>query len=199
MSWELYIEKSKERPLRPLYLKSLGFLQSLKSTPRVAVDLGCGSGVETQDLLQKGWEVFAYDKEEAACRSVDALVSPSERDRLHLENTAFENIESLPRNQLVFAYHSLPFCDVDHFDRMMKMIADSIISGGYFVASFFGNNDQWVREDKTLGMTVTEIEYHFDGFEFLHLEEKDQLGVTLLSGPKHWHTIEVIARKRMNL
>lgn len=196
MSLDPYLELNKGRPLRPLYVKALDFFSAVPEPGKVAVELGCGAGVETQDLISRGWEVFAYDKDPGALQSTEALVDPSKHYKLNLSCKSFEELTTLPRNYLVFAYHSLPFCDVDHFDRLMKAITDSIVGEGFFVGSFFGNQDEWVKSDKALGVDVTELQYRFDGFDFLLLNETHQTGSTLLNGPKHWHLIEVIARKK---
>jgi SAM-dependent methyltransferase len=196
MTWQEYIEKSKARPLRPLFVKSTEFLQTLQSSQKVAVDLGCGSGEETQELLRLGWEVFAFDKEPTALKTTESGLNAPLLSQLHSHCLPFEEISELPKNYLVHSYHALPFCDVDHFDRLLQAITESIVKNGFFVGTFFGNNDEWVRADRALGVNRTELEYHFGQFEFIHFRESDHVGSTLLNGPKHWHVIELIARKK---
>jgi len=64
--WSGYVSKTTGTPPRPLYQRAV----ALFDHPGAAVDLGCGAGNETLDLLQRGWSVHAVDSSEAAIRTV---------------------------------------------------------------------------------------------------------------------------------
>lgn len=67
---------------------------------------------------------------------------------------------------------------------------------GVFAGSFFGINDEWVKTDQTSGLSKENLESYLSSFDVLHFEEVEKVGNTALSGPKHWHFIDVIARKK---
>ncbi|MEU0092869.1 class I SAM-dependent methyltransferase [Kribbella sp. NPDC006257] len=64
--WSGYIAHTTGSPPKPLYHRAL----ALFDRPGTAVDLGCGAGNETLDLLHNGWSVHAVDSSEAAIRTV---------------------------------------------------------------------------------------------------------------------------------
>ena len=70
MSWERYFEKHKGRPLRSLYAKATEFIPAVESNPLTAIDLGCGAGIESSDLLQRGWNVIAIEREASSIAAV---------------------------------------------------------------------------------------------------------------------------------
>jgi len=64
-SWAGYYAASADRPPRRTLLDALTrFTPS--AAPRFAVDLGCGDGRDTIELLRRGWSVLAIDSEPGA-------------------------------------------------------------------------------------------------------------------------------------
>ena len=62
--WENYYQKTQGRTPRMVLLEALDIIE--KETPkesRNAIDLGCGAGIETGILLERGWDVLAIDSE----------------------------------------------------------------------------------------------------------------------------------------
>jgi tellurite methyltransferase len=73
MSWAQYFEKNKGRPLRPFYIKAIEYAKVFESTHPTAIDFGCGAGIETLDLLKRGWKVVAIDGEVESIQTVNEL------------------------------------------------------------------------------------------------------------------------------
>src|SRR5689334_7337592 len=69
--WADYYSATADRPPRRTLLGALArFAPS--TAPRVAVDLGCGDGRDTIELLRRGWSVLAIDSEPAAIERLQA-------------------------------------------------------------------------------------------------------------------------------
>lgn len=200
MNWNDYFEKNRGRPLRPLFLRALETLAATKiakahgANEIMAVELGCGAGIETAHLLSQGWKVFAVDGEPTALDSLKSTLSPDILKNLNFEGRPFEELGEIVNADFVFSYHALPFCREDRLFGLLKKIAAAVRTDGVFAGTFFGPKDQWVLEKKASGLTMTEITAAFAGFTVLHQNEIDELAPTALQGMKHWHVFEVILR-----
>jgi tellurite methyltransferase len=196
MSWEQYFEKNKVRTVRPFYAKAIEFVPDFKSENRTAIDLGCGAGVETADLLSRGWNVIAIDREPSSISAVVELASQQSNQKLKTICSSFEDLSEVPFAELIYSYHSLPFCHADKLDRVWSLIRDAVKPNGIFAGSFFGLNDEWVKSGHTTGVSSEKLTQYLSTFDIIHYEEVDKIGNTALSGPKHWHFIEIIGKKR---
>ena len=90
--WTRYFDAAGGDP-RPTLLAALEHFDSEpKRHERVAVDLGCGTGRDTFELLRRGWRVLAIDGQEEAIRrlreSDEPLISS---DRLETQVADFES------------------------------------------------------------------------------------------------------------
>lgn len=161
---------------------------------RTVVDLGCGNGVETKAFLDRGWTVFAHDREPEAFEFTRARATEEELERLTMEVSPFSEIE-LPPADLVFAQLSLPFCSPDEFPHLWEQIRTAVKPGGFFAGQFFGPNDDWAG-GACLSHSVHDIEMLLDEWAILDLDEEEHEGVAgAHREPKYWHIISVIARR----
>jgi trans-aconitate methyltransferase len=81
--WLAYYQAVAGRPPRNTLLTALNYFEAEApvDSPRVAVDLGCGDGRDTVELLRRGWQVLAIDGEAQAIARL--LERPDmNRDRL---------------------------------------------------------------------------------------------------------------------
>lgn len=68
---------------------------------------------------------------------------------------------------------------------------------GYFIGNFFGLNDTWATlNDKMVFLSKKQILELFNDFDIIKYEENEWDGKTGLGKTKHWHTHEIIARKK---
>jgi tellurite methyltransferase len=176
-------------PLTPRYLDTV--------TP-LAVDLGCGEGRDTLELLRRGWRVLAVDSHPEAISRLRTRVSGPEADRLETLIGRFEEVP-VPRCDLVNASFSIPHCAPADFPPMWARIVDAIKAGGRFAGQFFGVRDEWAS--KPDGVTRTyhtreQVEAMLGPFEIEMLDEIERPGKTALGEPKYWHVFHVVARKR---
>ena len=196
MSWNEYFIKTQKRKLRPLFLKALTFLNKQKPLHRFAIELGCGLGIETQELAKQGWKLLAIDGQEASVKRINKIIYDFPNLDISVKLQNFEEILSLPQADLIYSYHSLPFCKQDYFFPLLKTISEAVKSKGYFVGSFFGCHDDWVKLRQCSGIKKTELENCFSSFNILYLHEYQKKEAPAIETRlKNWHVFELIAQK----
>ena len=96
------------------------------------------------------------------------------------------------------ANFSLPFCDKSRFVDLWRKVEGSICCGGYFVGNFFGDRDEWAETKRKMTfLTCEEVRRLFaDEFEVVKFDEVEKDAITGMGNMKHWHVINVIARRR---
>lgn len=167
----------------------------LKNKAGKAIDLGCGAGRDTICLIKNGWEVIAIDQENTK-QIIGSKLNDKELERLKFIRSDFENVK-FKKSNLVVANYSIPFCEKDKFYSFWNKIVNSIVKDGYFVGIFFGKNDEWNTEkSKFTFLDKKHIEELFNNFEILKFEEEEKDAKTGLGIIKHWHTYNIIARKK---
>ena len=196
IEWEAFYGAVEGRALRPLFVDALAFLPTVEpeSNPPVAVDLGCGDGKETLELLRRGWTVLAVDGAPEAIARLEASVPPTDRARLTTRVGRFADL-TLPPADLVYAGLSLPFCDPADFDQVWTAITEAIQPNGLFVGHLFGLHDTWANKPDMTFHSGDDVSALLTPFEILRLDEQDEDGEAV-GGPKHWHVFHAIARRR---
>lgn len=196
IEWEVYYRAIEGRPLRELFVDATPFLPpaATDERPLVAVDLGCGDGTETLELLRRGWTVLAVDRSPEAIARLRASVSPADRERLTTRVAPYAEVD-LPPADLVYAGLSLPFCDPGEFSEVWQRITSAIRPSGLFVGHLFGPRDSWADTPDMTFHTRADVEALLADFEIDGFREQDEDGEAV-GGPKHWHVFHVIARKR---
>ncbi len=167
---------------------------------RFAVDLGCGEGRDTAELLRRGWRVLAIDAQPEAIRRLLARPNLAHTERLTTQVMRFEEAR-WPEADLVNASYSLPFCPAEHFPALWQRIVASIRPGGRFAGTLFGDHDDWAtqrhsRFGKSVHHTRAEVETLLAPFEVEWLREQDEDTTTATGQPKHWHAFHIVARQR---
>ena len=68
---------------------------------------------------------------------------------------------------------------------------------GYFVGNFFGKKDSWITvKEKMIFLEKKDVLKLFEQFDIIKFEEVERDGKTGLGKMKHWHTFEIIAKKK---
>lgn len=79
---------------------------------------------------------------------------------------------------------------------MWREICLNINNNGFFVENFFGINDEWnTKDDKRTFLSKEDVIKLFSDFEILEIQEIEKNKPTAEGKMKHWHTIEIIAKK----
>ena len=87
-TWSDYYRENEGREPRARLLQVLGSFEH----PGEAVDLGCGAGIDTLAMLERGWRVFATDAEEEAIQRTRDRVPPELEPRLRTLLTQMEDV-----------------------------------------------------------------------------------------------------------
>uniref|UniRef100_A0A832HAT0 Methyltransferase domain-containing protein n=1 Tax=Oscillatoriales cyanobacterium SpSt-402 TaxID=2282168 RepID=A0A832HAT0_9CYAN len=192
-NWTTYYEAVEGRPPRETLLKALEAFSTL-SHPRFAVDLGCGDGRDTVELLRRGWRVLAIDGEQKA---FDRLLDrPIHRDLLQTQLIRFEALTLPPAVDLVNASFCLPFCPPTRFPDLWQTIVTALKPGGRFCGQLFGDRDSWAVYPNRTHHTREQIEALLQPFEVEYLDEEEHPGVTAIGEEKHWHIFHIVACKK---
>jgi tellurite methyltransferase len=162
----------------------------------LAVDLGCGTGRDSLELLRRGWRVLAIDAHpEALKRLREKAETLQLAARLETLQSSFD-AASWPRARLLNSSFALPFCAPDRFDDLWRRVVASLEGGGRFSGQLFGERDEWASNRELAFHTRTEAEALFDGFDLERFDEVEEDGQTALGEAKHWHLFHVVARRR---
>lgn len=167
---------------------------------RLAVDLGCGDGRDTAELLRRGWQVIASDEHPEGLRRLrertDAdMQAAMTEGRLEIHQSGFGDAP-IPACDLVNASFALPFCKPGEFADLWARIVGAIKPGGRFAGQLFGDRDSWSTIEDRTHFTRDEAIALFDGFILEQFNEDEHEGEDAQSNQKHWHVFHVVACKR---
>ena len=179
--WVTYYQAVEGRPPHETLLKALSIFDTepFLDRSRFAVDLGCGDGRDTVELLRRGWRVLAIDREQNA---FDRLLDrPIQRDLLQTQLMRFETL-NLPQSiDLINASFCLPFCQPADFPHLWETIVTSLNPGGYFCGQLFGDRDSWTVYPDRTHHTREQIQVLLKSFEIEWFDEEEHPGVTALA------------------
>lgn len=204
--WSDYYQAVEGRPPRDTLLFALNQFNALASDAMAkslgeslerslwAVDLGCGDGRDTVELLRQGWRVLAIDGETDA---INRLRQRADIDRMLLETRVqrFEALTLPPAVDLINASFCLPFCPPNWFSDLWEEIVVALKPHGRFCGHLFGNRDSWATYPDLTHHTRHQVEQLLAPFDVELLDEEDHPGKTALGEEKHWHIFNIVARK----
>ncbi len=198
--WPRFYAATEGRPPRPTLRRALDLLEA-EGSPGFAVDLGCGAGRDSVELLRRGWRVLAIDGEAEALRRLEAradLPSGALREaRLETRQARFDAPDfTLPRCELVNASFSIPFCAPADFRRLWAEIWRALRPGGCFAGQLLGQRDSWAARDGVTAVDDAGLAKLTAGTQILLHEEEEQAdSITVTGKAKHWHIHHLVLRK----
>ncbi len=190
--WTRYYDAAGD-DARPTLLLALRLFAEDGTDDGFAVDLGCGTGRDTFELLRSGWRVLAIDAQAEAIARLRRAASAT--DRLATDVATFEDA-TWPQADLVNSSYALPFCPPESFGALWARIVDSLPSGGRFSGQLFGDRDGWAGGEGMTFVTRDDAEKLLRPFELERFDEIEEDGQTAVGDAKHWHLFHVVARKR---
>jgi len=196
--WRRYYDAADDQPRDTLLfaLERLATESGAKKKGLFAVDLGCGAGRDTAELLRRGWRVLAIDTEEEAIERLlrrDDLGAGGAA-RLDTRVARFEDA-AWPEADLVNSSYALPFCPPNHFGAVWQRIVASLSRAGRFSGQLFGDRDGWASASDMSFQTRGEAEALLRGLDVELFVEIEEDGKTAVGKPKHWHLFHVVAKR----
>lgn len=183
-----YLRRARTAPPHPGLLNALAYCEA----PGLALDLGCGAGRDSLELLRRGWQVIALDTDPAALDCLHEQTPAEHLPRLLLRRQRFENCE-LPRVDLINAAFSLPFCQPSAFPSLWLKITQALAPGGLFCGHLFGPDDDW-NDGHLCIHDQAQVEGLLDGWQCLEHRALEFDGKTAMGSIKHWHLFEIARR-----
>ena len=193
--WARYYAVTGERPAWQTVRRAIElFAAEGPAGPLSAVDLGCGAGRDTRELLRAGWRVLAVDREEGAIAAVEAATEPHLRAALEVRVADLADVD-VPPCDLVNASLSLPFLPPDAFWATWERILAALPVGGRFAAMLFGDHDGSATDPSMTCLPPAEVRARLGSFQIEHWVDSEEDTTTALGEPHHFHLVELVARR----
>ncbi|MEX2629573.1 MAG: class I SAM-dependent methyltransferase [Tistlia sp.] len=194
--WRRYYRQTAERPARDTLLAALSAWEATGRAPARALDLGCGAGRDTVELLRRGWRVLALDAEEAAVESLKRRPEAAAGDRLDCRVARIESLAPLPEAELVNASFVLFLLAPPDFAATWTAIRRALPPGGLFCGQLLGPEDDWAGN---AGLTVQDAEGLaplLAGYEVLDRREERSETTTPKGDRKRWHLHHLVLQRQ---
>jgi SAM-dependent methyltransferase len=195
--WARYYRVTVDRPAWETVRRAIALFAadvSAASSPRFAVDLGCGAGRDARELLRAGWRVLAVDREPGAIEVLETATPPELRPALETRVADLATVE-VPACDLVNASLSLPFLAPDLFWPAWSRALSSILIGGRVSAMLFGDRDGSADDASMTCPPPQKIRESLSSLEIEHWVDFEEDTQTALGEPHHYHRVELVARR----
>ncbi|MEO0512970.1 MAG: class I SAM-dependent methyltransferase [Planctomycetota bacterium] len=194
--WPGYFRSVEGKGPRETLVEAAGLVESDESAEHAfAIDLGCGEGRDTAELLRRGFRVLALDGHPQGIERVLARTAPDHAARLEARVAAFETLEELPPCDLLNASFSLPFCPPDRFARVWELVTSSVRPGGVFAGQLFGDRHSWASIPDRSHHTAQEARGLLRGFDLVRFDDEERDAEDFEGHAMHWHLFHVVARR----
>jgi SAM-dependent methyltransferase len=192
---EYYANHQNHKPTHTL-LKGIKCFNDRKlSLRKKSIDIGCGQGTDTAELLRQGWDVIAVDRESEAEEIIIDRHSKFHGKELTIIVQEMENI-IIPKVSLVNASFSLPFCNPNKFSNLWEEITTKLSIGGIFCGQLFGLEDSWASNKNMTFHHRKSLDALFKKFRIHFLHEENSVSKTSSGEEKNWHLFDLIAVKQ---
>jgi SAM-dependent methyltransferase len=191
-SWADFHKHAMGRPPRELLTRTVSFFLMEGKAPGVAIDLGCGSGPETRELLRRGWHVHAVDADPDGLDLLRESVPSDYTSRLETHVTKFEAFD-FPTCDFIWAGWAFPYCKADEWPLLVQRATSAVRPGGRIAGDVFGNKHAWAQETSVLTFTEQQLRITLRNLEIEAFDVED--GYRALGELTRWHAFGFSARK----
>ena len=190
VSWKKYIDKTSDRPARPILVEALQYVLHKGS----ALDVGAGALMDSKHMLSEGFKrVVAIDPDPAAQERAAEISSPNftfiqeKLELAELEPASFD---------LINAQRSLSYLAPEEFKKGVQKLNDALKVGGIFALQIFGERDQNILPGVDMTRpTKQEIIGLFSDMEILKIDETEEEKESTLGKLKNFHEFGLIIHK----
>ncbi len=191
-----YYNATEHREIR----SDLTFAINIVDDPKIAIDCGCGAGVDIEYLLEMDFKVYGFDIED---ESISRCHKRFKDTKNVLLSKAGFNSYQYPRASLVVADASLFFCPKTEFDDVWNNIYNCLYPNGIFCGSLLGPDDTMAKPVYDKNAFWPEISVFeekevlniFKRYEICRFTEHKTSGKTPQGMPHEWHVYSVVAKK----
>ncbi len=194
IDWAPFHRQTSGRPRRELLARTLGCFDVEDRSPGVAVDLGCGSGADTLELLRRGWRVHAVDADPNGLAVLRQMVPDDALGgALALHVAQFEDFE-FPECDQIWAAYSWPYCQRDQWPGLWRRMVAALRPGGRIAGDIFGEKHEWAVETAIQCFPEAAVRDLLQGLVVEAFDVED--GVRPSGGViTRWHAFGIAARK----
>jgi SAM-dependent methyltransferase len=192
--WAGYFGAVAGQPARETLIEAVGRFAREGAAPGHAVDLGCGEGSDTAELLRCGWSVTAIDGHPEGLRLLAQRTDLVGPERLTLIEAQLEDVQ-IPEAELVSSSFTLPFCRPERFEALWGRICAAVVGGGRFCGQLFGPRDTWAGLPDRTHHTRQQVDALLSSFHVESLREDESDAEDGAGVRKHWHVFHIVARK----
>jgi len=192
--WRDYYQRTGHRPPRDTLLDALARFDA-EDAVGDAVDLGCGGGRDTVEMLRRGWDVLGIDAQASAIETL--LARPELVEFGNVPQTEICRFEAAQWSaaDLVNSSFALPLCPKAEFMVLWARIHESLRPGGRFCGQLYGDRDQWAHDPTISHFTRREVDALLKRYEVEMFREEETDSTTPRGTAKHWHIYHIVARK----
>lgn len=200
--WSSYIISQIDSQPRPLFkkvMKNYFYGKETNSNSQYsAINFGSGSGREDIELINNGWEVLSIDSCPVSLKVIKEATKNS-KGKSHFFRGDFASVKLTKKYDLIMSFYSFPFGKKKDLDKILENINGHIKSDGIFVANFFGEEHEFVKNKKAYGLSQKELltKLLSNNFKIIEFKNNIYYDQSFSSEGKKikWDILEVIAKK----
>lgn len=190
--WAAYSKKTAIYTARKITLAAIEKF-SRRAFVGTAIDIGCGSGNDSAELLSRGWQVYAID---SAASVIDGVNKRLGSNRKFKARQGDIRLLRLPKADLIIGNYLIPFIPPHEVAKVWQKIITALKPGGRFVGQFLAPQDTWVTTSRNVSsVSRAELRQLCKSVKVEHLVEHKKRERTASGKLKKWHYFEVMLRK----